>query len=225
VSTSWGARLEGMCADVSTAVARLRDVFARYPRLEVLAGCPCCRGPVRVADADLYSLTISLGNTVGGRDDVKALLPLLLERLVTSDELDASIVLGKLPQEHWRGWPGPEQDAVEGYLDAVWRELLAVYPSPFEGFPDAGAFLAAAGATVASLAPFFDTWLDDDGSAAGRHLASLVDGTNFAARRVGPVQLWLRGAPPRERLERAFEADHERPWADDLARAYDVLRP
>jgi hypothetical protein len=213
-----------MHADASAAVARLRDEFARYPRLEVLEGCPCCRGPVRVADADLYSLTISLGNTVGGRDDVKALLPLLLERLVTSGELDAGIVLGKLQQEHWRGWPEPERDAVEGYLDAVWRELLAVYPSPFAGFPDAAAFLAAAGATGESLAPFLDAWLDDGGSAAGRHLAALVDGTNFAARRPGPVLLWLRGAPVRERLERAFEADHEAPWADDLARAYDVLR-
>jgi hypothetical protein len=37
-------------------------------------------------------LTFSLGNTVGDRDDVKSLLPLLLERLVASDELDPAIV-------------------------------------------------------------------------------------------------------------------------------------
>ena len=116
-----------MDGELAAAVARLREAFARYPRRAVLDGCPHCRGPVPVDDRDLFSLTISLGNTVGSREDVKALLPMLLERLVTSMELDPGIVLGKLPHEKWRAWPRAEQDAVDGYLDAVWRSLLAEY--------------------------------------------------------------------------------------------------
>ncbi len=80
-------------------MVRLREAFAGHPRSAVLDGCPHCRGSVRVDDADLFSLTISLGNTVGDRDDVKSLLPMLLERLITSTELCPEIVLGKLAQE------------------------------------------------------------------------------------------------------------------------------
>ena len=112
------------------AMAQLRDAFVRYPGRAVLDGCPHCRGPVPVDDHDLFSLAIGLGNTVGSRDDLKHLLPLLLERMVTSMELDPAIVLGKLPRERWRTWSDSEQDAIDGYLNTVWRSLLATYPSP-----------------------------------------------------------------------------------------------
>ncbi|GGR87391.1 hypothetical protein GCM10010169_34550 [Micromonospora fulviviridis] len=52
-----------MDGDLSVAVARLKEAFVRYPRRVVLEGCPHCRGPVPVDDHDLFSLTISLGNT------------------------------------------------------------------------------------------------------------------------------------------------------------------
>ncbi|MCW3839719.1 hypothetical protein ONA70_06370 [Micromonospora yasonensis] len=93
-----------------------------------------------VDEHDLFSLTISLGNTVGSREDVKSLLPVLFERLVMSDELDPSIVLGLLLREEWRTWPGAEQDAVDRYLEAVWRSLLAEYPSRLGSFLDAVTF-------------------------------------------------------------------------------------
>jgi hypothetical protein len=35
---------------------------------------------------------------------------------------------------------------------------------------------------------------------------------------------WLRGDAVRDRLYRAFERDHASTWADDFARAYDLLR-
>jgi hypothetical protein len=57
-----------------------------------------CRGAVIGAEQGCVCVvrsprTGSLGNTVGDRDDVKSLLPLLLERLLTSTELDPGIVL------------------------------------------------------------------------------------------------------------------------------------
>ncbi|MFE9203370.1 hypothetical protein [Micromonospora sp. NPDC007230] len=79
---------------------------------------------------DLFSLTISLGNTVGGREDVRSVLPVLFERLVMSGELDLSIVLSMLLREEWRTWPGAQQDAIDWYLEAVWRSLLAFLAVP-----------------------------------------------------------------------------------------------
>jgi hypothetical protein len=189
----------------------------------VLEGCPHCRGPVRVDDANLFSLTISLGNTVGGADDVKSLLPLLLERLVTSTELLPTIVLSKLAQQRWREWPAAEQAAVDGYLDVVWRSLLAHYPARTGSFSDAATFLDAVAAAGEHIGRFLDAWDTADGPAADRHVAELVSGLGFTARRADVLRAWVCRAETRDRLLRAFDRDLDRPWADDLARAHDLL--
>jgi hypothetical protein len=51
-----------------------------------------------------------------------------------------------------------------------------------------------------------------------------VDRSNFAARRPSAMVAWLRRQSVRDRLHRAFERDHDTPWADDPARAYDLVR-
>ncbi|WP_433288241.1 hypothetical protein [Micromonospora sp. CA-244673] len=213
-----------MDGDLIAATARLREAFARYPGSAVLDACPHCRGPVPVDDHDLFSLTISLGNTVGSRDDLKSLLPLLLESMVTSTELDPGIVLGKLPRERWRTWPEAEQDAIDGYLDAVWRSLLATYPSQVGSFLDPTTFLDAVAAGGENVTRFLDMWNLMLSSAADRHLADTVNGLNFAYRRPGALAAWLRRETVRDRLYRAFVRDHAMSWGDDLARAYDLVR-
>ncbi|WP_203920703.1 hypothetical protein [Rugosimonospora africana] len=175
-----------------------------------------------VDEHDLFSLSISLGGTIGGRDDVKSLLPLLLERMVTSMELDPGVVLGMLPREEWRTWPEAEQESVDSYLDAVWRSLLAAYPSNVGSFVDTVTFLVAV-STAESVDRFLDVWDDTLGSAADRHLADTVNGLNFAARGPRTLDAWLRRATVRDRLYEAFERDHDSNWADDLAQAYDLL--
>lgn len=134
----------GVDGGLGIVLAQLGQVFAPYPRRAVLDGCPHCRTSTSVDEHDLFSLTIRLGNTVGDREDVKSLLPLLFERLVTSNDLDPGIVLSKLTQEQWRTWPPVEQRAIEEYLDAVWRSLLAEFPSRVGAFVDAAKFFDAA---------------------------------------------------------------------------------
>ncbi|MEU6076810.1 hypothetical protein [Micromonospora sp. NPDC047074] len=207
---------------LTVAIARVREVFARYPRRAVLDGCPHCRGPVTVDEHDLFSLSIRLGNTVGDRHDVKSLLPVLFERLVTATELDPGIVLGKLRREEWRTWPATEQSAVDGYLEAVWRSLLAEYPARLGSFLDASTFLGAASSAGESIDRFLAVWEATQGPAADRHLAEAV---GEMARGSGARTPWLRRGAVRDRLCRAFERDHEESWADDLARAYDLLLP
>ncbi|MEW2374964.1 hypothetical protein AB0883_02520 [Micromonospora sp. NPDC047812] len=212
-----------MDGNLNAAVAQLQEAFVPYPVRVVLDGCPHCRGQVPVENHDLFSLTISLGNTVGSRDDLKSLLPLLLGRMVTSMELDPAIVLGKLPREQWRTWPEAEQDAIDGYLDAVWRTLLATYPSQVGSFLDPATFLDAVVTGGESATRFLDTWDVTLDSAADRHLAETVNGLHFADRRAAIPAAWLRRETTRDRLYRAFERDHAMPWGDDLARAYDLV--
>ncbi|MGW5688949.1 hypothetical protein [Nonomuraea sp. NPDC003754] len=208
---------------LGVAVGRLREVFARYPRREVLEGCPHCRGSVLVDEHDLFALTISLGNTVGTDDDVKSLLPLLLERLVTGNELYASMVLGLLVRLGWRAWPTAEREAVDGYLMAVWWSLLAKYPPQVGSFGDTAEFLSVVGEFTDSVSLFLDGWDAIRGPAADRHLADLVTGWVRGVHLPAAVLTWLHRDRVRERLFSAFERDHDTPWADDLARAYDVL--
>ncbi|GAA3431120.1 hypothetical protein [Kutzneria kofuensis] len=122
-----------MSSPLAAAIAHIETVFGGYPQRPVLAGCPHCRGDVRVEDHDLFSLTIRLGNTVGTEDDVKALLPMLLTSLITTGDLDPGIVLGKVSPS----WPAEEREAVDRFLDAVWQQL------PIGAFYDAETFLAA----------------------------------------------------------------------------------
>ena len=189
-----------MNGDLHAAVAQLQEAFVRYPGRAMLESCPHCRGSVPVDDHDLSSLTISLGNTVGSRDDLKSLLPLLLERMVTSTELDPAIVFGKLPREQWRTWPEAEQDALDGYLDAVWRSLLATYPSQIGSFLDPTTFLDAVVAGGESVDRFLDAWDVTLSSAADRHLADTVNGLNFADRWPNTLAAWLRRETVRDRL-------------------------
>lgn len=213
-----------MEGELAAAIVGVREAFANYPRRALLEGCPHCRGSVLVDEHDLFSLTISLGNTVGGREDVKSLLPVLFERLVMSDELDPSIVLSMLLRGEWRTWPVAEQDAIDWYLEAVWRCLLAGYPSRLGSFLDAVTFLGAASGAGERVDRFLDIWDATLGSSADRHLADAVNGCNFASRRPSDLGDWLRREMVRDRLYRAFERDHDVVWADDLARAYDLVR-
>ncbi|MEV0151246.1 MULTISPECIES: hypothetical protein [unclassified Nonomuraea] len=208
---------------LAAAVRRLQEAFAGYPRRAVLEGCPHCRGSVAVDEHDLFSLTISLGNTVGTGDDVKSLLPLLLERLATGHELVPSMVLSLLVRQGWRTWPTAEREAVDGYLTAIWRSLLAEYPPRVGSLCDAAEFLSVAGEFTGSTSLFLRDWDTTRGPAADRHLADLVTGWAGGARLPAAVLTWLHSDVVRARLYDAFERDHDASWADDLARAYDLL--
>ncbi|MEW1584895.1 hypothetical protein AB0283_05540 [Micromonospora vinacea] len=210
--------------ELRAALAGVRDAFGRYPRRPVLDGCPHCEGSVQVDEHDLFTLTISLGSTVGDRADVKARLPVLLERLLGSDDLDPAIVLGKLAYQEWRTWPRVEQQAIDAYLDVVWRSLLADHPRRLGSFTDPATFLDAARAAGERVERFLDVWDATLTPSADRHLAEMVSGLNFTRQKPSTVGDWMRREATRDRLHRAWERDYGSPWADDLARACDLLR-
>ncbi|MEV4121954.1 hypothetical protein [Micromonospora sp. NPDC049645] len=92
-------------------------------------------------------------------------------------------------------------------------------------FTDPATFLGAARAAGERVERFLDVWDASPASSADRHLAKMVTGLNFADQRSSALGDWLRREATRDRLYRAWERDHDSPWADDLARAHDLLRP
>ncbi|MCP3803829.1 hypothetical protein NLX83_31625 [Allokutzneria sp. A3M-2-11 16] len=213
-----------MRKDLAAALERVGHAFASYPRRAVLDGCPHCAGETPVDEHDLFSLSIRLGNTVGDRDDVKSLLPVLFRSLVEADDLDPGIVLGKLAHEEWRTWPPAEQQAVDQYLDAVWLALLSDFPSRTGVFGGAADFLDAVAHTGEGIERFLTAWDATGGVAADRQLASLVNDFAFRARRQNEaLAAWLCRESTRDRLLAAFERDCDSPWADELADAHDQI--
>ncbi|GAB4584762.1 hypothetical protein [Nocardia sp. IFM 10818] len=212
-----------MAEEITAALRVLTAVFSPYPRRPVLDRCPHCGPPVRVDDHDLFWLTIKLGNTIGDRTDLKALLPRLLEKLATSNELDPNIVLGKLSKEQWRTWPPAEQQAIDNYLDAVWHSVLAEFPAPPGSLSDPAEFLAAVAAAAIAPDRFLATWDKTATQSADRHLAMLVNQTFAVMGLPATLTAWLRRDTMRHRLLQAYERDHATPWADSLAQAHDTI--
>ncbi|GAB0108630.1 hypothetical protein JMUB6875_76650 [Nocardia sp. JMUB6875] len=207
-------------------VAALRDIaqaFASYPRRPVLERCPHCGPPVRIEEVDLFWLSIKLGNTVGDGTDVKALLPVLFERLITTDELDPGIVLSKLAQQKWESWPPVERSAIETFLDQAWLLLLSEFPSRAGAFADCAEFLRAVAAADIPPDRFLAAWDVTTGAAADRHLAEFVNSALTSRRTEPEIRTWIGRKSVRDRLLRAFEQQHDDPESGDaFAFAYDL---
>jgi hypothetical protein len=175
-----------------------------------------------VAGHDLFALSLRLGNTVGTADDVKSLLPRLLTRLVESDELDEHIVMGKCLD--WSAWPLGERAALDRYLHAVWRSLLARYPARTGSLTDAACFLGAVAPLYRDRVVVFpQMWRAINPPAADRHLADLVHAWVAGADLPAPVVAWLRRPVVRGYLFLAYIRQRDAPWSGELAAAYDYL--
>ncbi|AYF74862.1 hypothetical protein D7D52_14430 [Nocardia yunnanensis] len=211
-----------MTEGITAALRDLSAAFAPYPRRPILDRCPHCGPPVQVADADLFWLSIKLGNTVGDSADVKALLPLLLEHLATTNELDPTIVLGKLTQWDWRSWPPVEQAAIDRYLNQIWLALLSQSPSRIGAFADPAAFLEALSAVNVPLEPFLSRWDSMQDKEADHSLAKFI--VSLPVQPCSPeLQAWIARKDVQDSLLRAFERHHTDPQqADTFANAYDI---
>jgi hypothetical protein len=121
-------------------------------------------------------------------------------------------------------WPVGHRDAFDRYLHAVWKALLARYPSQVGGFVDPIGFLRAAFPLYRErLVTFPQMWRAINPPAADRHLADLVLAWVDGAELPSPVVAWLRRPVVRGYLFLASVRGRESPWAATLVRAYKVL--
>jgi hypothetical protein len=151
------------------------------------------------------------------------------DRAKEADALLAAAVSGlPLPlrdQRVFPEWPvAAFRDAVDRYLHAVWKALLARYPAEVGGFVDAAGFLGAAFPLYHErLVTFPQTWRAINPPAADRHLADLVLAWVGGAELPPPVVAWLRRPAVRGFLFLAYVRGRAEPWSATLARAYEGL--
>ncbi len=220
---------------MAASVVDLYDVFARYPLRAPVEGCPHCVGreyqalleaqPLRGLDAEHLNLyAFKAMTTWGSVDDFRHFLPRIFD-LAALGQLGVwlATVIGKLRYAEWRTWPAEEQQAVEAYLMALWRQTLGRYAGQFDRgrgpFSAEDALVAIASADD-ELQPFLDEWdaLAKQTEAAVAHLAEFVidiSGVPYLGRRglsinglIGEpkrlVRIWLLSGVPARHLEDAF---------------------
>lgn len=236
---------EPLPPELEAAIAGLYEAFAHHgPRAHV-AGCPHCvddadhallaARPLRqLAPHHLSKYAWKAISTWGDRDDLAHYLPRLLELLAREPGawVDEEVLLGKLVLAGWPGWPAREVAAVERYLAALWRAVLASYPAGL----DAATTLRGYSQLLDDLGPCLAAWDADDRAPALRHLAGLVADSWDALWRTGSlhragwrapqlaqVVAWLRRPATLARLERGFFTYSAEPFAAELSRAHACL--
>src|SRR5690242_12119594 len=150
------------------------------------------------------------------------------DRAKDADALLAAAVsrvpAGVVGRVAWSQWPAGERDAVDRYLHAVWKALLARYPARVGGFVDAAGFLCGVAPLYRErLVTFPQMWRAINPPAADRHLADLVHAWVGGADLPAPVVAWLRRPVVRGYVFLAYVRAREAPWSATLARAYEML--
>ncbi len=169
---------------VAEAVETLYDVFSLYPLAQKVEGCPCCvsaqdeaalhvRPLRRMTAEDLRRYAFKALSTWGDANDFRHFLPRLLE--LTAEPLnydvDLEAVTSKLEYANCNQWPEQEQQAVRGYLLALWQLLLTLPPDAVS----LNEYLGAIGQVEEDLAPYLELWRNGAGDAALDQLMIFAD--------------------------------------------------
>jgi len=208
-----------MREDLRTAVENVYTVFARHRLNDSIEYCSHCVGaddaralhdvPLRDLTADhLRRFAWMAMSTWGEEGDFLHFLPRILE-LFALREFHDGWLLGKVVGTvtlYGRRWTADEQEAIERYRLALWRDFLATWPEVFTAM----GMLEALGEFDCSITPYLNIWAQTFDEAAARHL---VDFTSDFMLSVWDDRLfcheldtWLASGAPSARLREAANA-------------------
>jgi len=176
---------------------------------------------------ELEGFAMKALTTWGDADDLRRLLPRVLELIATEDPFPFQVetVFGKLRLGGWMAWPGEEREALGLYFDAIWRDSLA----NAEDGSRTSDLLCALGRAVEELQPFLKIWENCLlASGYGQLVEFMADGLSNsfwteAKTQCGQVVGWLTDPETERRLTMIFNRNIGTAFADPLARAIDQL--
>jgi hypothetical protein len=233
--------------ELDEAVVRLYEVFAHYPLDPIVFGCLHCVSvednsrihskPLRELEGeDLGRFAFKALTTWGHKDDFRHFLPRIFElwsqnaiMLVLPD-----ILIRKLELAEWLDWPDEEQEAVERFLESLWKANLTSYPSSLE-VPDL--LLTMGSYKNGNVDPYLEYWREElaKNEAALRHLLDFVDTIQYYIGRVHykwqgeewgrwePIEHWLSDSALSDTLETLFFRYADMPLGDEVSKAVRIL--
>jgi hypothetical protein len=158
-----------MPTSLEAAVDELYVAFARRDGPKAIDYCSHCvapsfveqllaPGPLRAIPVrPLRSYTLDVLGTAGSVSDFRYFLPRILHVAVT-DGFDAypdlDHIMGRIRLADWHSWPEREQQAVTGFVDALWNSTLTRFPTT----PDTEEVLRAIAAIEDDLSPYLRSW-------------------------------------------------------------------
>jgi hypothetical protein len=205
--------------ELAEAVARLYQVFASRHRRAGIEFDACdqdaspqerrelARTPLRELRGGLLSTFVlnATSWTWGTPDDVWYYLPRILE-LVAAGELAPSDLwsLFRVTGQYWRNWPHDQQEALAGYVMALWRATLSGYwhPVVFTAID----VLAAASDLGLPVDDYLGVWETSPGESPALHLAWLIRNRTRNDDLERHLDEWLVGPAPRRVLTQALRA-------------------
>jgi hypothetical protein len=235
---------------LKSAIEGLYQTFSRYSLPPHVDGCPHC-----VSDKDhalLYSRDLrDLGpdelkryafkamSTWGDENDFRHFLPRIFELVSVDGEslpIDPEILFKKLAYGHWQTWPSDERQAITGFLEALWSNVLDHFPCEIS----AEDCLCAIAQAADDMTRYLDRWRIGQSLAHAKHFAEFVEhdprwshrhgwelsGNFWEGRPVLAKQVvaWLRDPIRKTELERAFfDLAPDKEDADLLSKAADNL--
>jgi hypothetical protein len=205
---------------VDQAVRALYGAFAsRSRRAEIeFDACDHCVSPQEasaLASTPLDQISAELLSTFilnaeswtwGTPDDLWYYLPRILD-LVATGGLDRHGLWSLFPVMgmSWQDWPQEQQDAVSGFLNALWQQTVTGYRHPCSlSVVDV---LEAGGSLGLPAGRYLRTWENNPSEPAALHLAWLIrNRTGPADQWSREVDQWLCGPAPRALLSQALDS-------------------
>lgn len=183
--------------------------------------------PLRLAGAaDLANYAFKARYTMGDGDDFKHFLPRMLELYASEPEwwghqAGEATLFEDIRDLGWHEWPVGEREAVHGYIEALWRGMVAGDSSPV-CTGDLCQGLCVLGTDFGQLLSEVRPVRSAEGL---RWLAEFVlhyMGNNYGTA-ASQIDDWLAANEVREVLEEGYFHYQGQPFVDDLARAADWL--
>jgi hypothetical protein len=229
---------------LSASVEHLYDVFAKYKQPAQSHSSPFSgiteqhkarlySKPLRdLAEDDLWTYAMHAMTTWGDISEYKHYLPRLHELLVVHPGwTDAELLIGRLETAGWSQWPDAERDAMIAFLHELWAWSLTIDPD----VASCGGILQGFGHAGISAARALATWRTDRSWSATRQIAVLLiyerdafmTGGSLGRQWMSPVRdellAFLREDDTEERLSSACHDSGDRPGADEICDALDIL--
>jgi hypothetical protein len=237
-------------SELKRAIEGLYQTFSRYPLPPHVDGCPHCvsdkdhallysRGLRDLGPDELKRYAFKAMSTWGDENDFRHFLPRIFELISVDGEslpIDPEILFKKLAYGHWDTWPPDERQAITGFSEALWSNVLDHFPCEIS----AEDCLCAIAQAADDMTRYLDRWRIGQSLAHAKHFAEFVEHNprwshrhgwelsgNFWEGRPAParqVVAWLRDPIRKTELERAFfDLAPDKEDADLLSKAADNL--
>ena len=175
---------------------------------------------------------------VGDSADYRYFLPRILELLAGGWDtpiVGAETLIGRLHFAEWMLWPRQERLAVQQVLSALWRSVLATYPTTHT----ADSMLCGLGWAEDDLGPYLATWAQSPQPQAALHLSDFLEAniqslstsrklsnqfwTSDRKTQRGQVIGWIKGGEALETLQNGLDRAQKGDAATSVQNALDRL--